>query len=204
MRKMVKKALFVGVFLMVNQVASAQSVQDALQVVKKSVTIVMQDLNANKTRYKKNPSALSQMIDSKALPLFNSRKMARLVLATSWRKASKQQRNDFINEFKQLMMRKYASELLNYTDATFSYGKPTAVKRNRTKIPVTIESRGETYPLLLSMGYSKGKWKAYDATFDGFSLVTSFRSSVGTEVSNKGIDRVIADMREKNKRGVVN
>ncbi len=118
--------------------------------------------------------------------------MAILVLGKNWKNISESQRKTFINEFKQLMMRKYSSQLLSYTGATFSYGEPTAVKNKRAKIPVTIRNNGESYPLILSMGYSKGQWKAYDVKLSGVSLVSSFRSSIGMEVAQKGIDKVIA------------
>lgn len=205
MKKIVKTIVFMWLALFtMSQVATAQTAQGALDTVKESVSVVMQDLKANKAKYQNNLGALDDMLDKKALQYFNERKMAILVLGKNWKNISESQRKTFINEFKQLMMRKYSSQLLSYTGATFSYGEPTAVKNKRAKIPVTIRNNGESYPLILSMGYSKGQWKAYDVKLSGVSLVSSFRSSIGMEVAQKGIDKVIAEIKMQNAMGTVN
>ena len=41
-------------------------------------------------------------------------------------------------------------------------------------------------------------WKIYDVTIDGISLVTTYRSSYGQIVQNKGLDVLIAKLKEKN------
>lgn len=208
MKKMMKQIICTGVLLFAMcHAAMAQTAQEALDTVKKSVAIVMQDLQANESKYKQNYSALDSMVDTKMLPYLDAKKMAILVLGKSWKNAAPAQRSAFINEFKQLMMRKYSSQLLDYTGAEFTYGDPTKVRHSasgsRTKIPVTIHSNGKTYPLLLSMGYSNGQWKAYDAKLSGVSLIVSFRSSVGMEVAQKGIDQVITEMKAQNAAGTV-
>lgn len=184
--------------------AFAQSAEEALETVKTSVSVVLADLKANKSKYQSNPAALNSMIDNKMLPYFDTDAMAKLVLAKNWKSASAQQRKDFLNEFKQLIMRTYSASLLDYTDAKVEYGKPTKVKRNRTKIDATvINSNGKKYPLTLSMGYRNGKWKAYDVSMDGLSVITSYRGSIGEEVAQKGLQTVIDEIRALNAKGAV-
>ncbi len=184
--------------------AIAQTADDALATVKQSVSIVLADLKANKAEYENNPVALNRLIDEKMLPYFDADAMARLVLAKNWRNATPAQRQEFLDEFKQLVMRTYSKSLLDYTDAVVEYGTPTPIKRNRTKIDVTVtNSNGKVYPLTLSMGYRNGQWKGYDVSLDGLSVVTSYRGSIGEEVARRGLQSVIDEIKAKNARGEV-
>lgn len=198
--------LFLAPLLVCSLMSSsfAQKAEDALATVKQSVDVVLADLKANKSEYQRNPAALNRMIDSKMLPYFDVDVMARLVLAKNWRDATETQRQMFLDEFKQLIMRTYSSSLLDYTDATVEYGKPSKVNRNRTKIDTTvINSDGKRYELTLSMGYRNGQWKAYDVSMDGLSVITSYRSSMGEEVSQKGLQQVIDEIKALNAKGAV-
>lgn len=187
--------------------AWAQTAQGALDTVKKQVSVVMADLKSNKDLYQSNPAALNSMIDKKMVAYFDIHSMARLVLGKNWKNASTAQQEDFLNEFKQLILRSYSSSLLEYTEATFSYGKlhkVTGKKRPRTKIDITItNSDGKTYPLMLKMGYSNGKWKGYDVSLDGLSVITTYRSSIGEEVAQKGIQAVIDEIKVLNQKGSI-
>ncbi len=184
--------------------ALAQTADDALATVKQSVAIVLADLKANKAEYESNPVALNRLIDEKMLPYFDADAMARLVLAKNWKNATPNQRQEFLDEFKQLVMRTYSKSLLDYTDAVVEYGTPTPIKRNRTKIDVTVtNSNGKVYPLTLSMGYRNGQWKGYDVSLDGLSVITSYRGSIGEEVARRGLQAVIDEIKMKNANGEV-
>ncbi len=182
--------------------AWAQDAKDALNIVKEQVSVVLADLKANKSRYQSNPAALNDMIDSKMVQYFDTEAMARLVLGKHWKNASKDQQKTFLKEFKQLIMRTYSKSLLDYTNATVTYDKTLPVKKNRTKINATINnSDGKSYPLKLSMAYRNGQWKGYDVSVDGLSVITSYRSSIGEEVSKKGLQTVIDEIKELNRQG---
>lgn len=183
--------------------ALAQTADGALKMVKDSVSIVLADLKANRGEYQSNPAALNRLINQKMLPYFDAEGMARGVLARNWHKATAAQRQAFLNEFKQLLMRSYSAKLLEYTNAKVEYGKPNKVERNRTKVDATVISNGKRYPLTLSVGYRQGQWKAYDVSLDGLSLITTFRSSIGEQVSQKGLQAVIDEIKVKNRKGEV-
>lgn len=202
MIKTVNKWTIVAIFSTSLAVSAwAQDAQEALNTVKEQVSVVLADLKANKTVYQENPAALNRMIDSKMVPYFDTQSMARLVLGKHWKKATKVQQQAFLQEFKRLIMRKYSEGLLQYTDAQVTYGEPSPVRKNRTKIDATISSHGKSYPLKLSMAYHKGEWKGYDVSIDGLSVITSYRSSIGEEVSQKGIQTVIDDITQLNAQG---
>jgi phospholipid transport system substrate-binding protein len=47
---------------------------------------------------------------------------------------------------------------------------------------------------------SKG-WKVYDVVVDGISLIINYRSAFADIIESKGIDGLIADLQDKNRRG---
>lgn len=201
---MIKSTVIATLWASMAASAWAQSVDDALTVVKASVEVMLSDLKANKSKYAADPSALNQTIDAKVLPYFDADAMARFVLGQSWKDASETQQQDFLTEFKQLIMRSYSSSMLDYADARVDYGEPSPLRKNRTKIPVTVTNAvGERYALELSLRYRQGEWKVYDVALDGLSVVTSYRSSLGEEVAQKGLQQVIDEIKDLNARGAV-
>ena len=199
-------AVIFSIILSGKAVAQSNAEDEVLKTVKNLVSVVLTDLKANKTTYQNNQSMLNRMIDEKVLPYFDTEAMARLVLAKYWKLASKQQKDVFINEFKELIMRSYSLILLSYTDAKVKYGKPRKIKRNRTKIDATvINSNGKKVELTFSMGYRNNHWKAYDVSLSGLSIIISYRGSIGEGIAKKGLDGVINQITALNaKGGIIN
>lgn len=205
MKKIVLKISWAAVMLMsLMGYAKAETAENALAMVKKSVSIVLLDLKANKERYKTDHAALNHMIDTKMVPYFDTDVMSKYVLGKNWKNATPAQRKAFYNEFKQLIMRTYSNGLLDFSDAVVSYGKPDKIRKNRTKVKVDITNNaGKKFPLELSLRYKNGQWKGYDVSMDGLSVITSYRSSIGAEVAQKGIQAVIDKIKSLNARGAV-
>jgi len=190
--------LFTGLAIATTTLVMAQNINDAVYAVKQSVGTLLADLKQNQSLYESNPEALSQMIDHEIAPHFDIAIMARYVLGRHWHKASNTERQDFIREFEQMTLRAYSSSLLDYINASVTYGKPDTIKKKRTKVRVTISANGNNYPLMLSMRYTKGKWLVYDVSLDGISIITTYRSSLNQEIEQKGLAAVIADIKAIN------
>ena len=60
----------------------------------------------------------------------------------------------------------------------------------------------------MSINYSlhqrKTGWKVYDISVDGVSIVTTFRTSFGTEIKQEGLDAVIDRIEKKNQEKNIN
>lgn len=185
--------------------ALAQTAEDAVAVVKASVTMVLSDLKQNKSLYEQDPTALNQLITNKMLPYFDERAMAVKVLGQNWRTATAQQKQDFINEFKQLAMRTYSSNLLDYADATVSYGNASLLSKNRiAQVDVSVKnSDGKVYPLMLTLINKKNQWKIMDVSMEGLSVVTIYHDALAEEIAQKGLQGIIDEYKALNRRGAV-
>lgn len=185
--------------------AWAQTAEDAVAVVKESVTTVLSDLKQNKSLYQQNPMALNQLITNKMLPYFDERAMAVKVLGQNWRTATPQQKQDFIDEFKQLAMRTYSSNLLDYADASVSYGNATLLAENRiAQVGVNVKnSDGKVYPLMLTLINKKSQWKIMDVSMEGLSIVTIYHNALAEEIAQKGLQGIIDEYKALNRNGAV-
>jgi phospholipid transport system substrate-binding protein len=120
--------------------------------------------------------------------------MARSVLGRSaWRKASKTERKRFANAFTQLVIRTYANPLTEYTNETVKFLpiRGGYQKRFVTVNSVIIRPTANNIPLSYSLIYKKKRWKIYDMSVEGVSLLQSFRSQFSAELQRGSIDDLI-------------
>jgi len=122
------------------------------------------------------------------------------ILAKNWRKASDAQRQDFVAQFQTFLMRSYATALLEYSGETVNYKDPVAKGNDRVVVKAELVSNaGEIYPVNLYMSNRKDtRWRAYNIEVAGINFVSSYRSTFGDIVSQKGIDGLLEDLKEKN------
>ncbi len=199
-----KGVVFIFACLLLNNVL-AGSAETALNVVKNSVTTVLVELNKKKSLYQNNPVALSAFIDKKILPHFDERAMAVKVLGQNWRQATKQQQKDFINEFKQLVLRTYSSNLLEYTNARVEYGKTELSHNDRiaTVAVTVVANSGKSYPLVLTLldKRKNSHWKVIDVSMEGLSIITVYQSALAEEIAKKGLQGIIDEYKRMNATG---
>jgi phospholipid transport system substrate-binding protein len=138
-------------------------------------------------------------LEELAYQRFDFERMSRLVLARSWKKLSEQQRTDFEAEFKRHLALTYGRNLESYADEDLAVGD----LRKHSNGDITVESsvvggNNDGARVDYRMRERDGKWYAIDVIVEGVSLISNFRSQVQEIISNKGADRLIETLREKN------
>ncbi len=182
-------------------IAPAHAAPDPQVLLKQTVEQVLQTLRSKKDEFKKQPGKLYQLVDSEVLPHFDFDRMSRLVLAQNWKSASAEQQAQFVKEFRTLIVRTYALSLLNYTDETISYlpmeGDP-ASRKVTLRTEITKPGSSQKLPIEYKMYLPKDKWQVYDVSVDNISLILNYRQSYSDEIRRNGLDKLIADMANKN------
>jgi phospholipid transport system substrate-binding protein len=190
------RQLILNGFLALALIAGARSIADDTgprELIESSAQKMLQALDANRDEYRKDPTKIHKLVDEVLLPHFDTEYAARLVLGKHWRTATAEQRQRFIDAFYRSLLENYSSALADFTadrmvvlpfrgDATADRATVrTEVKRNDgTRVPVNY-----------SMRKTEQGWKAWDVTIEGISYVKNFRTDVGAEVDQKGIEAVI-------------
>jgi phospholipid transport system substrate-binding protein len=131
--------------------------------------------------------------------------MANLILGKANSKSSTSaQKAAFAAEFKTFLLRSYATALLEYTGSEKVVYEPVVMAPGSDKVTVRaalIASSGSRYPVSLYMSNRKdSQWRAYNLEVAGINFVSTYRATFGEIIAQKGIDGLIADLRQKNAR----
>ena len=173
------------------------------QLVKDNIARIIQLVKANRDTYSRDHKKLYAMVHEQVLPHFDFRVMSRSVLGRYWREASEEQRNRFVDEFRDLLVRTYATALLKYTNEEVRYLPFRFNANDKTAVVKTevIQQGGPPIPIHYSFYQTESGWKVYDVAIEGVSLVTNYRSTYATKAKNDGLDALIKSMADANRRG---
>ncbi len=194
--------LIVLLLLPVTVVADATSSDDPQALVKNTSERMLSVLREQREQLKKNPELIYGLVDDIVIPHFDFTRMSRWVLGKYWRQATPEQRKRFANEFRTLLVKTYATSLLEFIDDEFKY-PPLRMKPGAKKVTVRTDViRSGAAPVRIEYRLFKGKdgWKAYDVLVEGISLVANYRSSFAEEIRQGGLDKLIARLVEHNNK----
>lgn len=185
--------------------AASVAAQGPQALIQETAEEVLAKLAKDKERLKNNPDAIFALIKDEVLPHFDFERMSRWVLGKHWRQADAQQQQRFMDEFRTLLVRTYATSLLEYTDQKVEY---LPLRDDPSSGEVTVRSEiaqpgGFPIPIHYTLYQNdQGEWKVYDLSIDGVSLVSNYRSSFSKEIRQKGLDGLIETLAERNKKGI--
>jgi len=147
-----------------------------------------------------NPRMVDQIIIDIVLPHFDFVAMSRAVLGKHWRRTNAGQQERFVLEFRNLLVRTYATALLEYTEEPIDYPPLIA---NPTDTDVTVRTEieqpgGLGIPINYRMERLDDGWMVYDITIDGLSLISNYRNTFNNEIRKVGIDQLIENIKQRN------
>lgn len=170
-------------------------------VVKNTANEVLETLKSDKDLANGNTNKLGKIVEEKIATKFDFDRMSRLVLGARWNEASKEQKEQFIAEFRSLLIRTYSSALAKYRDQTIEY-KPLRADPNAKDVKVMtkiIQPGGPAIALDYSLAKIDDSWKVYDVSIDGLSLVSTYRGQFAEAIKQSGIDGLTQRLSEKNR-----
>jgi len=151
-------------------------------------------LDQDREGYRKDPQRVSALVDEVLLPHFDTQYSAQLVLGKHWRSATPEQRKRFIDAFYHSLLSKYGKALADFTSDRMTIlpfkGDPSE-GRAIVRTEVTADD-GTRVPVNYTMRATPKGWKAWDVTIEGISYVKNFRTDIGAEIDQRGLDAVIA------------
>lgn len=198
------KRSIAAVLLLMISLISARAIAASLpqELVKDTSQRMIEALNKNRETLKQNPGKIYDLVNQIVLPNFDFELMSRWVLGRYWRDATPEQRSEFTNEFRTLLVRSYASALLEYSNEEIRYlpMPPGDGKDDVTVRTEFVPKNGSPIPINYTLHSKDGAWKVYDVTVDGVSLVTNYRGTFVSQIRQGGMEAVINDLKERNRR----
>lgn len=160
------------------------------------LAIVKQDKDIQAGNQKK----ILDLVDAKVLPHFDFVRMTQLAMGKYWRRASNEQKQALVTEFRNMLVRTYTKAFTVYRDQTIEF-KPFRMAAGDTEVTVktAINKPGAPpIPVDYEMRKTADGWKAFDVAVEGVSMVTSYRGTFGTQIEQNGIDGLIKMLSDKN------
>ena len=197
--------MFVFAFIPMSVQAQTGEQKAPDQVVKDTVDAIVSNIQANRAVYQKDSQELFKMVEETLVPGLHIPRMAKLVLGREAAKNSTaEQRAAFAAEFQTFLINVYAPALLEYTGNEKVTYEDTDLSNGKDKVKINgslTASNGQVYPIVLSMS-NRGdtRWRAFNMEIAGIDFVRTYRSSFEPILAKKGIDGLIADLREKNSK----
>jgi phospholipid transport system substrate-binding protein len=198
LRAVMMTVLLVPVLLLPARAAT----QDPAEVVRETSTQVINRLRAQKQELKADPGKLYELVNKLVAPHFDFVSMSRWVLGkNTWNSATEQQRQEFMEQFKTLLVRTYAKALLQYTDEKIKYfpaeGNPGS---SLVIVKTEVQQPGGSgnIDIRYRMHEQDGVWKVVDVVVDATSLIITFRGEYSSLVQKIGLDALIERIAEKN------
>jgi len=183
---------------------------DPQPLVVKRLDELVRQLGDNAEAIRKDPNVAYRISDELMAPHIDFPRVARLIIGKYWRDASESQRKQLIKEIEELLTRSYVTAMVSYVDQIVAQQKGTKYHPShykpgdrKTSVRATIPLEGgQTADVQYQLYYRK-EWKIYDIRIEGISLAITYRSSMGERIRKVGIDGLIAELAERNRKGEV-
>jgi phospholipid transport system substrate-binding protein len=148
-----------------------------------------------------NMAKILDLVEAKVLPHFNFTRMTRLAMGKNWNKATSQQQEELVKEFRTLLVRTYSNALSTYSDYKIKV-EPVRSKAGDTDTTVktkVMQDSGQPVDIDYSMEKTGDGWKVYDVTVAGVSLVTNYRSTFNSQIREGGVEKLLKTLGDKNR-----
>jgi phospholipid transport system substrate-binding protein len=185
--------------------ASAAHAQSALtppdELVKTVMLEVVDIIKKDKDIRDGDRAKTVAMIEAKALPHFNFVGMTALAVGPAWQKATPEQKKRLAEEFRNLLVRTYASSITVFREYNLDF-RPLKMKPADTDVTVLVrvlQQGAQPVNIEYDMEKTTRGWKVYDVRVAGISLVVNYRTEFANVVRDKGVDGLIAALQAKNK-----
>ncbi|MDO8991086.1 MAG: ABC transporter substrate-binding protein [Sideroxyarcus sp.] len=199
--------LLCGMLLLGATAAVRADAPDPDVLIKNTVREVLDIVRNDNELRAGNQKKMLELVDAKVLPHFNFEHMTKLAVGKSWRKATAEQKQALMSEFRIMLVRTYTKAFTSYRDQVVEV-RPLKLDAAMAEVTVktSIVKPGSQQPILVDYDMEKmpDGWKVYDLTVEGVSLVTSYRGTFADQIQQVGIDGLIKTLVDKNKSAATN
>ena len=150
-------------------------------------------------------AAASDVIHLELLPILHVEKFSKLILASHWKDATVQQRQEFTNILTEFLLRSFLKAIVvnkglleQYLDNIRILEAKTGNNDDRAMVTmlVTVSSQQER-KINFRMTREDGSWKVYDVVFEGISFAINYRTILNSQIKKSGFEVVTANLGEK-------
>jgi len=186
--------------------------EDPQPLVAERIDELIHQLRDSAEQIRKDQSIAYQISDELMAPYIDFPRITRLVIGKYWKTASPAQQQQLIEEVKDLLIRSYVTAMTSYVDDIIALAEKKGIKYlpsrykagdKKASVRATIALQGGQTADVQYQLYYRGEWKIYDIRLEGISLAITYRSSFGEQIKRDGLDKLIAQLADRNRKGEV-
>ena len=190
MLKRIPHILLLGCLLALAIQANAG--QSPIQTVQTAVDAILGILTNETLDKEEKRSKMRAIINQR----FDFRAMSQRTLATNWKKASRDEQQQFVGLFAQLIQNSYIGKVEAYTSEKVEY-PAEKIKGNRAVVDTLIITSSTEIPVNYKVYLKNDEWRVYDVIIEGVSLISSYRSTYQEIVKKDGFPGLFVKMEAK-------
>lgn len=168
----------------------------ARNITNEVVSIVKQD----KDLASGNKAKIQKLVETKVLPLFDFPTMTEIAMGRNWKKATPEQQQELVNQFRTLLVKTYSGALASVSEYRIEFA-PLRAEANADEVTVdskVIKPGAPPIPIDYRLRKQASGWKVIDVAVEGASLVTVYRNSFNSEIRKGGVEGLIAVLQRRN------
>ncbi len=194
--KKIFTALLITITLIGQNVFAEQPKEMLASTVNQLVSVVSGD--------KSDTEAMRSQIDKIIRNNVDFETVSKRVVSKTWKKSTKEQKEQFKEQFATIMVNTYFKLLQNYNNEEVIYGKEQIKKGKKSTFAIVdtkVISDGKKIPVRYRLIEINSHWKIYDFIVEGVSIINSYKKTYKTIIKKKGMSGLLVDMvkTEKNK-----
>ena len=180
----------------------ADQIVSPVELLQKTSDDVIRVLKAKADQIEQDPDQIYALVNQYIIPHLDDVAMAKLALGKNWNKATREQKIEFVDSFRMLLVRTYGKSLREYRDQTINFF-PVKLENGAERVEVkseVLQPGGPSVPVSYRLRLKDNAWKVYDLSIDGVSLVTSYRGTFAQEIRKGGMEGLLQMLRDKNSK----
>ncbi len=170
---------------------SASAITDDLKTTIDAVIKIVTD-----PVYKKDSVARREKLRELFGKRFNYKQMVIRSLAKSWDERTPEEREQFIDLFRQLLEKSYAGKLESYKDEKINY-LGEQVKGQYALVKTEIVRNDATIDVDYKLYNEDGEWRVYDFVIERVSMIRNYRSQFTKIIRKDSYSGLVAKLENK-------
>jgi phospholipid transport system substrate-binding protein len=177
--------------------AFAADIPSPKDVVTTATFGVIEELN-KLTPEQRTEEEVRRLVETYIVPAIDQEKIAMGALGKYWRRATPDQRQAFIDRFRERQIRTYAGAFKAFNGEQFVFEEPMFNDSgDRALVKGTLtQTSGQTVPIDFRLYKDKktAEWKVYDAVVAGLGMVKTYRDQLSERLQNISMNDLLTEL----------
>lgn len=192
--------LFTGFFLLLSLMLSPAVLPAAdspLATVQAAITEVMSIIDDQSLQGEDGKAEKVKRIEVIVDDVFDYDKLARQSLGKNWNTITPAQQEEFTQLFSKFLGQVYITKITSFPGSKVEFGDEIALSPTVSEVRTRVITREAKVPISYRLTSSESGWKVYDVIVEGVSLLNNYRSQFHSILSQKPMENLLVQLREK-------